>query len=141
MYFFGISRFLARKDMDGAGESIDDQEWLYHAIQPKFIRATTSEVENIFNRDAEAELADAFTLSDKPLVVLIAGKGMWGLPLTSQDWVDLRKAWVDGQIQLAQHLSSQGKWLIVPDSTHMIPEERPDAIVDAVREVYVNTPR
>jgi pimeloyl-ACP methyl ester carboxylesterase len=138
LYFFGISRFLARKDIEGAGEPTYDQEWYYHAIQPKFIQATTSEVES---GDSEAELADAPTLGEKPLVVLIAGKGMWGLPLTSQDWVDLRKTWVDGQIQLAQHLSTRGKWLIVSDSTHAIPDERPDAIVDAVREVYAETAR
>jgi pimeloyl-ACP methyl ester carboxylesterase len=99
LYFFGISRFLARKDIEGAGEPTYDQEWYYDAIQPKFIQATTSELENLLSGDSEAELADAPTLGDKPLVVLIAGKGMWGLPLTSQDWVDLRKTWVDGQIQ------------------------------------------
>lgn len=141
LYFFGISRFLARKDIEGAGEPTDDQEWSYHAIQPKFIRATTSEVEEQFAGDGDAELADAPTLGDKPLVVLIAGKGMWGLPLTSQDWVDLRKNWVDGQIQLAQHLSTKGKWQIVSDSTHAIPDERPDAIVGAVREVYADRAR
>ncbi len=136
LYFFGISRFLARKDIERADESTYDREWYYEAIQPKFIRATTSEVENGSSGDSEAELAGAPALGDKPLVVLIAGKGMWGLPLTSQDWVDVRKSWVDGQIQLAQHLSRRGKWLIVSDSTHMIPDERPDAIVDAVREIY-----
>lgn len=141
LYFFGISRFLARKDIEGAGGPTDDQEWSYHAIQPKFIQATTSEAEEQFAGDSEAELADAPTLGDKPLVVLIAGKGMWGLPLTSQDWVDLRKSWVDGQTQLAQQLSSQGTWRIVADSTHDIPDERPDAIVDAVREVYSDTAR
>ncbi len=141
LYFLGISRFLARKDIEGADESAYDQEWSYQAIQPKFVRATTSEVENLMKGDSEAELADAPTLGDKPLVVLIAGKGMWGLPLISQDWVDLRKNWVDGQIQLAQHLSRNGRWLIVSDSTHAIPDERPDAIVDAVREVYSDTVR
>ena len=141
LYYFGISRFLARKDIEGVGEPTYDQEWSYKAIQPKFIRATTSEVENVLSGDSEAELADAPTLGDKPLVVLIAGKGMWGMPLTSQDWVDLRKTWVDGQIQLAQRLSTQGKWHIVSDSTHAIPDERPDAIVDAVREVYAHTAR
>jgi pimeloyl-ACP methyl ester carboxylesterase len=66
---------------------------------------------------------------------------MWGLPLTSQVWVDLRKTWVDGQIQLAQHFSTRGKWVIVSDSTHMIPDEQPGAIVEAVREVYADTAR
>lgn len=141
LYFFGISRFFARKDIEGTGQPTDDQEWYYHAIQPKFIRATTSEVEEQFAGDSGAELADVPTLGSKPLMVLIAGKGMWGLPLTSQDWVEIRKIWVDGQIHLAQHLSSRGKWLIVSDSSHMIPEERPDAIVDAVREIYADTTR
>ncbi len=139
LYFFGITRFLAREDIEGAGESTYDQERSYDAIQPKFICATTSEVENLLQGDDEAELANAPTLGDKPLVVLIAGKGMWGMPLVSQDWIDLRKTWVDGQIQLAQHLSTKGKWLVVSDSTHMIPDERPDAIVEAVRQVYADT--
>lgn len=104
LYFFGISRFLARKDIEDASESAYDREWYYQDIQPKFIQATTSEVENVVNGDSEAELADVPTLGDKPLVVLIAGKGMWGLPLTSQDWIDVRKSWVDGQIQMAQDL-------------------------------------
>jgi pimeloyl-ACP methyl ester carboxylesterase len=136
LYFLGISRFLARKDIDGAGESIYDQEWSYDAIQPEYIRATTSEVEGQWNGDDESELVDVPTLGAKPLVVLIAGKGMWGLPLVSQEWIDLHKNWVDGQIQLAHQLSSQGQWRIISDSTHDIPDEHPEAIVDAVREVY-----
>ena len=138
LYFFGISRFLARKDIEGEGEPTYDQEWYYEAIKPKFIQAATSEVES---GDSETELANAPTLGDKPLMVLIAGKGMWGLPLVSQDWVELRKSWVDGQIQLVQRLSTQGKWRIVSDSSHAIPDERPDAIVDAVRAVYADITR
>jgi pimeloyl-ACP methyl ester carboxylesterase len=138
LYFFGISRFLARKEIEGEGEPTDDQEWYYEAIKPKFIQAATSEVES---GDSETELANAPTLGDKPLMVLIAGKGMWGLPLVSQDWVDLRKSWVDGQVQLAQRLSTEGKWRIVSDSSHAIPDERPDAIVDAVRAVYADLTR
>ncbi len=133
LYFFGISRFLARDDIAGADESISDQEFSYDTIQPKYIRATTSEVENLLHGDGLAEPADAPTLGDKPLMVLIAGEGMWGMPLVSQDWIDLRKQWVDGQIQLAQHLSTHSKWLIVPHTKHMIPFQQPDAVVDAVR--------
>jgi hypothetical protein len=32
-------------------------------------------------------------------------------------------------------LSTRGKRIMVPDSDHMIPFERPDAIVAAIREV------
>jgi len=93
----------------------------------------------LFDPRGVQEMKDAGTLGDKPLIVLIAGKGMWGLPLTSPDWLDLRKNWVDGQMYLAQHLSSRGEWKIVSDSAHMIPEERPDAIVGAVSEIYTET--
>jgi len=65
LYIFGISRFLARKDIEGPGEPTDDQEWYYHAIQPKFIRATTSEAENLMSGEDEAELANAPMLGDK----------------------------------------------------------------------------
>jgi pimeloyl-ACP methyl ester carboxylesterase len=136
-YRLGISRFLARKEIENASSPLADQEWWYFDIEPKSVEATTSEVENLalFNPRSVQEMKAAGTLGDKPLIVLIAGKGMWGLPLSSQDWVDLQKMWVDGQMQLAQRLSIRGKWIVIPDSTHMIPEERPDAIVSAVREV------
>jgi pimeloyl-ACP methyl ester carboxylesterase len=138
LYFFGINRFLARNDIDGStpNETEYDEEWAYDSIQPNFIRATTSEVENLLSGNTEETTGDEGTLGDKPLIVLIAGKGMWGLPLMSQDWADLHKTWVDGQEQLAQHLSTRGKWVIVADSTHMIPDDKPGAIVDAVHEIY-----
>jgi pimeloyl-ACP methyl ester carboxylesterase len=34
------------------------------------------------------------------------------------------------------HLSTRGKQIVVPDSGHMIPFERPDAVVSAVKEVW-----
>jgi hypothetical protein len=34
-------------------------------------------------------------------------------------------------------LSSEGKRIMVPDSDHNIPSERPDAIVSAVKEVCI----
>jgi pimeloyl-ACP methyl ester carboxylesterase len=134
LYRSGISRFLARKDIDDPAASLADQEWAYLAIQPKFIAATTSEVEIQANNDA---VRAAGTLGDKPLIVLTAGKGMFGLPLTTQDWVDLRNRWVDSHMLLA-HLSTRGKRIIVPDTGHMIPDERPEAIVNAVQEILAD---
>jgi pimeloyl-ACP methyl ester carboxylesterase len=62
---------------------------------------------------------------------------MFGLPLTTQDWVDLRKRWVDSHMLLA-HLSTRGKRIIVADTGHMIPDERPEAIVNAVEEILAD---
>jgi hypothetical protein len=33
-------------------------------------------------------------------------------------------------------LSTRGKQVVVPDSTYMIPYERPDAVVSAIHEVW-----
>lgn len=135
-FWLGISRFAARKEIVDTASSPGDQEESYFNIQPKFIDATTSEGENL-KEDAE-ELRATGTLGDKPLIVLTAGKGIFGRPLTSQDWVDLHSMWVDFHLRLA-HLSMRGKQIIVPNTGHMIPYERPDAIVSAVREVYAAT--
>ena len=35
-------------------------------------------------------------------------------------------------------LSTRGRQIMVPDSDHMIPFERPDAIVAAIREVFTS---
>jgi carboxypeptidase C (cathepsin A) len=39
------------------------------------------------------------------------------------------------------HLSTQGKQVIVADSGHMIPYQRPDAIISAIHEVWSVTKR
>jgi hypothetical protein len=52
---------------------------------------------------------------------------------------DQRRVWVEIlQADLAR-LSTRGRQIIVPDSDHMIPFERPDAIVSAIREVGLAT--
>jgi hypothetical protein len=85
------------------------------------------------------EVRAAGNLGDKPLVVLTAGKSVDAtqLPegLSKKDVDDFRAIWVnDLQVKESQ-LSTRGKRIMVPDSDHMIPFERPDAIVAAIREV------
>jgi pimeloyl-ACP methyl ester carboxylesterase len=128
LYWFGVSRFLAGAKIDNPTFSYDKQEWWYLAIQPKFVYAATSEWENL--EEGKQELRAASQLGDKPLVVLIAGKN----PLTSQEGIELHNSWVDLEKSLV-HLSTRGKWVMVPDTGHMIPAERPEAIVSAVQEV------
>jgi pimeloyl-ACP methyl ester carboxylesterase len=55
--------------------------------------------------------------------------------LSKKDFDDFRVIWVNElQVKEAQ-LSTRGKRIMIPDSDHMIPFERPDAIVAAIREV------
>jgi copper oxidase (laccase) domain-containing protein len=55
--------------------------------------------------------------------------------VSQQEMQEFQKVWMNElQVKLAQ-LSTHGKQIVVPDSTHMIPLERPDAVISAVREV------
>lgn len=141
----GISRFMAARQPVPAGVSNDLwREYLYLSLLPKFAQATASELGS-FDESAR-QVHAAGTLADKPLAVLTAGKSVDKrlLPesITAKDLDDLRQLWVN-DLQLREaRLSTRGKRTMVPDSTHMIPFERPDAIVSAIHEVWsaVNSP-
>lgn len=135
---FGVARFSQRNEAETPGVSKEfGQEMLYLQLQPKFIDATVSEMGSF--AESANEVRSAGNLADKPLVVLTAGKSVdpkqlpEGLP--QKDFDDFHQIWVNElQVKEAQ-LSTRGKRIMVPDSDHMIPFERPDAIVAAIREV------
>lgn len=72
------------------------------------------------------------TLGAMPLIVLTAGKMAWGSP-TEEEAARLHAAWRQMHDELAA-LSSRGVRREVA-AGHGIPVERPDIVVDAVREV------
>jgi pimeloyl-ACP methyl ester carboxylesterase len=110
--------------------------FLYLILQSKYVRARASELEQIHVSAEQARAADH--VGDKPLVVLSAGKIsdatlINGLSRSELDTYE--QTWVhDLQPRLAR-LSNRGKQIIVPDSGHDMPSDRPDAIVQAVREI------
>jgi pimeloyl-ACP methyl ester carboxylesterase len=105
-------------------------------LQSKYLKARTSEFENIQVSAEQARTANH--ISDKPLVVLTAGRPIDAAlraTLNADDQRAYERTWVnDVQLRL-MHLSARGKRVIVPDSGHDMPVERPDAIVTAVREL------
>jgi pimeloyl-ACP methyl ester carboxylesterase len=136
LYWFGVSRFVSRDQIDNPAVPYDQQEWWHFVIQPKLIAAAASELENL--KEGKDELRAAGQLGHKPLIVLIAEKSMLDLPLSPQDRATLHSSWNEFEIRLAS-LSSRGKWVMVPDSGHMIPFDRPGSIVTAVQEVWADT--
>jgi chaperonin GroEL (HSP60 family) len=71
--------------------------------------------------------------------VLTAGKDLEAKDLPKgvsvEEMREFAKTWMnDLQVRQAR-LSTHGKQIVVPDSTHMIPMERPDAVVNAIHEV------
>lgn len=112
------------------------QEMFYLDSQTKTRDAVTSE-EKAFLQSA-AQVRSAGKLGDRPLIVLTAGKPDDDPDplLTKKDQEEQRNMWIH-VLQLEEaHLSTRGKQIIVPDSGHMIPFERPDAVISAIREVW-----
>lgn len=136
---FGIARFAQRNQGEAPGVSKEfGREMLYLQLQAKFIDASASEM-GAFAESAN-EVRAAGNLGDRPLVVLTAGKSADASQLPAgfpkKDFDDFHEIWVNDLQVKESRLSTRGKRIMVPDSDHMIPFERPDTIVAAVREVY-----
>jgi len=106
-------------------------------LRPNYLKARASELEAI--RTSAEQARAAGTIGAKPLVVITAGKNSdTGLrnSLTQQELDAFENTWVyDLQLRLTA-LSTRGKRILVADSGHDIPSERPDVVVSAVREIY-----
>jgi pimeloyl-ACP methyl ester carboxylesterase len=115
------------------------QELLYLRQQEKFQNAVASEIRAF--AESIAEVRSAGNLGDRPLIVLTAGKPYDPDPLLTKDEMDKQNnLWINVLQVQETHLSTRGKQIIVPDSGHMIPFKRPDAVIGAIREVW-NTVR
>ena len=125
----GIGRLMLRAQGGG-----DDGAYLI--LQSKYLMARTSELREIQVSAEQARAADH--ISDKPLIVLTAAENTdttLSGGLSMQDFEAFQRIWVDDlQIRLAR-LSTRGRRVMVSRSGHDIPSDRPDAIVDAVREI------
>jgi pimeloyl-ACP methyl ester carboxylesterase len=115
------------------------EEMRYLQLQTKFLDATTSEYA-VFATTSADEVRASENLGDKPLVVLTAGKGPDpatlppGFPVKAFD--DFETIWRNDLQVREAHLSSRGRQIMVSDSDHMIPFERPDAVVSAIHDVF-----
>lgn len=137
LIFFGIARLTADDDGDSKLSKDFRDKMKYLQLQTKFIGAALSELKS-FTESAE-EVRQAGNLGDRPLVVLTAGKELEAKDLPKgvsvEEMREFRKTWInDLQVRQAK-LSTRGKQIVVPDSTHMIPMERPDTVVNAIHEV------
>lgn len=138
LIWFGVARFSLRNQGEAPGVSKEfGREMLYLQLQPKFIDASASEM-GLFAESAK-EVRAAGNLGDKPLIVLTAGKSADASNLPAgfpkKDFDDFHQVWVNELQVKESQLSTHGRRIMVPDSDHMIPFERPDTIVAAIREV------
>lgn len=129
----GIARLKLRRE--GGIGSYD-----YLILQSKYLKARASELQNM---QVSADNArSSGSMGDKPLIVLTAGKtlGKTSMPgMSEQDVAEFERLWKeDLQVRL-MHLSTRARQIVVQDATHSIVQERPGAIVEAVRAVCKGT--
>ncbi|HEX2569327.1 MAG TPA: alpha/beta hydrolase [Polyangia bacterium] len=112
------------------GEPIDRDTFLWE--QPEALETATQETAAFLSAGEEARAAGS--LGGLPLVVLTSGTHAGSGPSVSPE--EARRIWVEElQAHLAR-LSSRGKQVVLMDSGHGVPDERPDAVVGAIREVW-----
>jgi pimeloyl-ACP methyl ester carboxylesterase len=100
---------------------------------PDFFRAEISEFDSLAGADSDQLDAAHRSLGDMPLVVLTAENTYrTGIPPAYGEILSAQ--WMAMHDELAR-LSSRGVNRLVPGSGHLIPSEKPDAVVAAIREV------
>ncbi|MFL5620868.1 MAG: alpha/beta fold hydrolase [Gemmatimonadaceae bacterium] len=135
----GLIRLMTPRPQLAADPAQRTREQIVRALraQPKTI-ATLADASTPL-RYAEAERAGGF--GDRPLVVLTQGK----MPDTTTEFGRAYGAYLqvwmhEIQPKLAR-LSTHGRQIIVATSGHDIPDEAPEAVIDAVREVVADVRR
>ena len=92
--------------------------------------------ENAADSTSWDQVRSAGDLGNRPLIVLTAGKPYDPDPLLSKEESDQQNnMWINVLQAEEARLSTRGKQVVVADSGHMIPYERPAAVVSAIRQV------
>src|SRR5215470_14563931 len=134
LFHLGIDRLKAAVGWDGQ-ESVPKelkQELLY--LNQRSENAGIAE--NAADSTSWDQVRLAANLGDRPLIMLTAGKPYDPDPLLSKEQSDKQNdMWITVLQAEEARLSTRGKQVVVPDSGHMIPFERPAAVVSAIREV------
>jgi hypothetical protein len=84
--------------------------------------------------ESAAQTAAAGTLGDIPLVVLSHDPDKPSAELPADLAKPTNEAWEKMQEELA-HLSTRGTQVIAKNSSHYIQSDRPEMVIDAVRDV------
>src|SRR5208283_5997746 len=90
------------------------------------------------NPEIDQAARSAGNLGDRPLVVLTEGQ-YWKPddPAAAQEIAKFHEIWAHQlQVDLTR-LSTRGKQILVENSGHGIPDQAPDAVVSAVREIVM----
>jgi len=110
-----------RSDARRAREGGDERQAVY-------LESVASEHEQMF-QSGWSWMASVTSLGDMPLVVIASGVPN---PQFGASAAEFQEYWRDSSEELS-HLSTRGRFVFVAESTHNIPGDAPEEVVDAVR--------
>ena len=90
--------------------------------------------ENVDFIASREQLRAIHSLGDLPVVVLVSEVFLHETPTRAEAGPRLHEIWQDLQRELA-NLSSNGIYSVVESSGHFIQRDRPEAVMDAIRQV------
>jgi pimeloyl-ACP methyl ester carboxylesterase len=89
------------------------------------------------NPEIDAAARRVTNLGDIPIIVLTAAQ-YWKPdddPVAAQQIAEFHETWVHQLQPALAHLSTQGRQIILPNSDHGIPDQAPEAVIEAIRSL------
>ncbi|WP_158543551.1 alpha/beta fold hydrolase [Dyella solisilvae] len=105
-----------------------------YAVSPRWQAAVASERENVFYESAAEARGTRKDFGDMPIIVLTHSPFAKRSDETQDERNQRTLLWEDLHLQVAA-MSSRGINVIVPNSTHYIQYDKPQVVIDAVRQV------
>jgi pimeloyl-ACP methyl ester carboxylesterase len=113
----------------------ESADWFVQAQGPSYSAVTLREYQTLSTASSDELAAVKTRLGARPLILLNAGKKIRLLPDQTEQQTDAVTAtWLEKHRALLA-LSDHAELRIVADSGHMIPGEKPDAVVRAVNDM------
>jgi pimeloyl-ACP methyl ester carboxylesterase len=113
----------------------DSANWFVQAQTPSYSAATLQEYQAMGAASSDALVAEKKSLGSRPLILLNAGKKMRLLPGQTEPQTDaLTAMWLEKHREILP-ISDRAELRMVEDSGHLIPTEKPDAVIRAVNDM------
>lgn len=104
-----------------------------HQLTPAYQRTAASELQSLDASSREVA-ASQRSYRSMPLIVMTAGKANLNPDLPAKQQAELDATWHGLHAEVTK-LSSRGEHRVLPDSSHMIPKDDPNAVVAAIQEL------
>jgi pimeloyl-ACP methyl ester carboxylesterase len=119
----------------------ESADWFVQAQVPSYSAATLKEYQAMGAASSDALVAEKKSMGSRPLILLNAGKKMRLLPGQTEPQTDaLTAMWLEKHREILP-ISNHAELRMVEDSGHLIPTEKPEAVIAAVNDMVAGLKR